>query len=134
MISIIVITHGSFGEGILESAKHIMKCEGNCLAINLTGKKDLNELRERIKARLAEVDTSDGALFLIDAMGGSPYNATLPFLVDGHMEVVTGVNLPMLMSAFTNRSRLAIKDLARKVVEDGRKTMIVASPGARSTL
>jgi PTS system mannose-specific IIA component len=130
VIGIVVITHGNFGEGILESAQHIMKCEGNCLAINLTGKRDLHDLRERIRARLSEIDTSDGALFLIDAMGGSPYNATLPFLVEGRLEVVTGVNLPMLLSALTNRTRMNVNDLARKVVDDGRKTMIVASPPA----
>jgi PTS system mannose-specific IIA component len=133
MIGIVVITHGNFGEGILESTKHIMKSEGNCLAINLTGRRDLNELREQIKTRLSEIDTTEGVLFLIDAMGGSPYNAVLPLLADARMEVVTGVNLPMLMSAFTNRPRLNVKDLARKVVDDGRKTMIVASPRAGKT-
>ncbi len=126
MVGIVVITHGNFGEGILESAKQIMKCTENCLAINLSGRRDLSELRAEIKPKLAKLDSKNGILIFIDAMGGTPYNATLPLLEEGRLEVVTGVNLPMLLSAFNNRARMNVRELANKVVEDGRKTMVVA--------
>lgn len=127
MIGIVIITHGTFGEGILQSAQAIMKCSGNCLAINLSGRRGLNELKNIIQGRLSELGKPEGVLVLIDAMGGTPYNATLPLVQEGKLEVVTGVNLPLLLSALTNRTRMTLKDLAHKVVEDGRKTMVVAS-------
>jgi len=126
MIGIVVITHGNFGEGILQSAKQIMKGGENCLAINLSGRRDLNELSEEIKNKVSALDSAEGILICIDAMGGTPYNATRCLTKEGSIHVVTGVNLPMLLSALNNRSRMNIQDLARKVVEDGRKTMVVA--------
>ena len=65
------------------------------------------------------------------AMGGTPCNATLPLVREGQVAVVTGVNLPMLLSALTNRTRMNVESLAGKVMQDARKTIIVVKGPSR---
>ena len=127
MISVLILTHGQFGENLLKTACAIMKETENVAALNLSRRLDFPTLRKKVAEEIDHLDSSQGVLVLIDAYGGTSYNTTVPLLKDYQMTLVTGVNLPMLLSALSNRTRLTLNDLARKISEDAKKTISILS-------
>lgn len=125
MIGILILTHGAFGEDLLKTACGIMHENGKINALNLSRRLDFPTLRKRVSDSIAELEADQGVLVLIDAYGGTSYNTTLPLIKDFRISLVTGVNLPMVLSALTNRHRMTLDALARKVSEDAKKTISV---------
>ena len=97
-------------------------------SLNLSRRLDFATLRKRVSEAIESMNTPDGVLVLIDAYGGTSYNTSLPLLKNHRISLVTGVNLPMVLSALTNRHRMGLEILARKVSEDAKKTISVLSP------
>ena len=126
MIGILVITHGRFGENLLKTACGIMNDSGGVEALNLSRRLDFQTLRNKVTAGIKNVQEGHGVLLLIDAYGGTSYNTSLPLMKDNHICLVTGVNLPMVLSALTNRGRMDLEMLAKKVSEDAKKTISVS--------
>ena len=77
---------------------------------------------------IESLHSDEGVLVLIDAYGGTSYNTTLPLMKNYKICLVTGVNLPMVLSAFANRQRMSLLEVARKVSEDAKKTVAVMIP------
>lgn len=127
MIGVLILTHGRFGEDLLNTACVIMKDEKNVSALNISRRLDFQELRQAVVAKIDDLDTEAGVLVLIDAYGGTSYNTTVPLMKDYKICLVTGVNLPMVLSALTNRNRMNLLDLARKISDDAKKTISVMS-------
>lgn len=125
MIGILILTHGAFGEDLLKTACGIMHETEKIAALNLSRRLDFATLRKRVSETISDLKAEDGVLVLIDAYGGTSYNTTLPLVKDFQISLVTGVNLPMVLSALTNRHRMALDSLARKVSEDAKKTISV---------
>src|SRR4051812_48306880 len=117
MIGILVLTHGGFGEEILKTACGIMHESEKIAALNLSRRLDFPTLRKRVSETILSLNV-DGVLVLIDAYGGTSYNTTLPLMNMHPISMVTGVNLPMVLSALTNRQRMSLDALAKKVSED----------------
>ena len=107
---------------------------GGFLAVGIDPATPPSELRERLEKALLEVDHGAGVLILADMFGGTPSNLCLSFLEEGRIEVVTGVNLPMLVKVARSREDKSIHDLAELACEYGRKNISVASDllGSRS--
>jgi PTS system mannose-specific IIA component len=80
-----------------------------------------------VSETITDLNADGGVLVLIDAYGGTSYNTTLPLMSMFPISLVTGVNLPMVLSALTNRHRMTLDALARKVSEDAKKTISVLS-------
>ncbi|MBV9080981.1 MAG: PTS sugar transporter subunit IIA [Elusimicrobia bacterium] len=127
MIGILILTHGAFGEDLLKTACGIMHETEKIAALNLSRRADFATLRKKVSDTIAEISAQDGVLVLIDAYGGTSYNTTLPLMSTHRISLVTGVNLPMVLSALTNRHRMQLDQLARKVSEDAKKTISVLS-------
>ena len=128
MIGVLVLTHGKFGEDLLKTACGIM-CESEKVASgNLSRRLDFATLRKNVAETIESLNAEGGVLVLIDAYGGTSYNTTLPLMSKYRICMVTGVNLPMVLSALTNRHRLPLDRLARKVSEDARKTISLMAP------
>jgi mannose PTS system EIIA component len=127
MIGILILTHGAFGEDLLKTACGIMKETEKMGAMNLSRRLDFETLRKNVSATIQGLHSEDGVLVLIDAYGGTSYNTTLPLMNTFHLSLVTGVNLPMVLSALTNRNRMSLEALAKKVSEDAKKTISVLS-------
>jgi PTS system mannose-specific IIA component len=127
MIGILVLTHGAFGEDLLSTACGIMHDEAHIAALNLSRRLDFPTLRKRVSEAIRELDSTEGVLVLIDAYGGTSYNTTRPLMAEFKISLVTGVNLPMVLSALSNRNRMTVDALAKKVSEDARKTISVMS-------
>ncbi|MFN0118516.1 MAG: PTS sugar transporter subunit IIA [Elusimicrobiota bacterium] len=125
MIGILVLTHGPFGEDLIKTASAIMNEQGKISALNLSRRLDFPTLRKKVSDAIEELKAESGVLVLIDAYGGTSYNTTLPLMNSFHLSLVTGVNLPMVLSALTNRHRMELETLAKKVSEDAKKTISV---------
>jgi PTS system mannose-specific IIA component len=128
MIGILILTHGAFGEDLLKTACGIMHEADKIGALNLSRRSDFATLRKKVSDMIETIQADQGVLVLIDAYGGTSYNTTLPLMGTHRISLVTGVNLPMVLSALTNRHRMALEALARKVSEDAKKTISVLSP------
>lgn len=125
MIGVLILTHGSFGGDLLKTACGIMHETEKSAALNLSRRLDFETLRRNVVTTIENLKADGGVLILIDAFGGTSYNTSLPLMKQHHICMVTGVNLPMVLSALTNRHRLTLEDLARKVSEDAKKTIAV---------
>ena len=139
MISVIVVTHGDFGAYLIEAAEGIVGRQSRGVrSIATSSRLSVPEIRARLEKALNELDGPDGTLVLTDIPGGTPNNLAFPLVKDRpRVELVSGVNLYMLVSAFGHRDRLDLPRLAEKVVADGQRSirdvraMFLSAAGAR---
>src|SRR4051812_44273684 len=99
MIGILILTHGGFGEDLLKTACGIMHESEKIGALNLSRRLDFPTLRKRVSETIESLNAEGGVLVLIDAYGGTSYNTSLPLMNVYPISLVTGVNLPMVLSA-----------------------------------
>src|SRR5262245_34029692 len=120
MIGIAIITHGHFGEELLRTAQEIVGRQEEALAFSVTSETGMENVCQFIEEAANRLQSSGGVLFLVDMLGGTPCNAAVLKTKGATAEVVTGINLYMLISAFTHRSHLDLRALALKAAEDGK--------------
>jgi PTS system mannose-specific IIA component len=123
MIGVVVITHGTFGREVLRTAQDIIGDQEHIAGIALTPDMGAEGLRALIHDAQKQLSGVDGILYLVDMLGGTPCNVILLHTKDQAAEVVTGVNLYMLLSAFKNRETMDLKTLTKRVAEDGSKSI-----------
>lgn len=112
MVSVIVGTHGKFSEEIVRSAEMIFGKQSNVAAVTFEPGEGTEELVAKYRQALEEVDTKDGVIFMVDLFGGSPYNAASTIAIENdNMDIITGVNLPMLLEVFGVREMLSVEDI-----------------------
>jgi mannose PTS system EIIA component len=126
MIAIITITHGQFGQELLRTAQDIAGRQESVAALSVTSNMGPQDLSRSLEDTLKTLYTPDGALILVDMLGGTPCNTALLRTKEMTVEVLTGVNLYMLLSSFNHRQKMDLKTLAVKVAEDGRKAVVSA--------
>jgi len=106
MIGILLITHGSYGEALVQNACHVLNKRPLLLnQLGVSAQDDPLDLLPLARDMLKLVDTGDGALVLTDIFGASPANLSLKLLETGRVEGLAGVNLPMLLRALTYRDK-----------------------------
>lgn len=125
MIGIILVTHGNFGESLLRAAVTIMGEEEGCLALEVDISRPMHEIIEELQKKVREMDTGSGVLILTDMFGGTPTNISLSLLSLGGIEVITGVNLPMVLKALSGRNK-KLQDLAQEIKAAGKQGILVA--------
>ena len=126
MIGLLVITHGGVAEQLVDAACRIVKDPGPIAGLALDWDQDVEELRSRIESTLAELDQGEGVILATDMFGGTPTNIALTFLDPGRVEVVTGVNLPMVIK-FTNLpADIDVREAAESIARRGRSAISVA--------
>ena len=127
MIGVVVVTHGQLATELVNAAETIVGDLPRFAAVSI-GWHDAVELaREEIAQAVTRVDSGSGVIVLTDMFGGTPSNLSITFLAEGHVEVVTGVNLPMLLKLAGTREVTDLRELARRIREDGRNGIWVAS-------
>lgn len=126
MVGIVVVTHGNLARVLVETAESIAgKGEGVQWVCIEPG--DTNEgIRHAISTALKGVDKGDGALILTDLFGGTPTNIGLSFLEEGRVDVLAGVNLPIMLKAIRYRSK-GLVELAESLREYGQKGIVLVS-------
>jgi PTS system mannose-specific IIA component len=128
MIGILLVTHGRLAEELKAAALTIQPEISPIVAVALEWTEIGDDARERIAAGLAEADRGDGAVILTDMFGGTPTNLTLSFLKKDRVEIVTGVNLPMVLKcAALQTSGKSAGEVARLARERGQRSICVAS-------
>ena len=127
MIGVLVITHGNLGGELIRAAELIKGSLNGAMHISVDAKKGLEDLRKEITAAIRKVDTGAGVLVLTDLFGGTPSNVSLAFLKEGKIEVVTGVNLPMLLKLTDLRTEMELNAFAQQVSAYGKKNIYLAS-------
>jgi PTS system mannose-specific IIA component len=123
MINIVIITHGNLGQELLNTANLIIGRQSDVTVLTLTGQDSLSTMAAKTGATLSGMPGQDGTLILTDMLGGTPCNASLAFAASHPIEIVTGVNLYMLITACTNRASMSLYDLSVKVIADGKKNI-----------
>ena len=127
MIGGIIVSHGKLGEELLNSLNIILGEAVNIEAISIGWYDDVEESERKINQSLKRVDQKNGVLIFTDMFGGTPSNLSFSFLKNGQVEIITGVNLPMLIKFISLQRSFDLKEVAEKVVEQGRKNIHLAS-------
>ncbi|MBX6423133.1 PTS sugar transporter subunit IIA [Thermosulfurimonas sp. F29] len=126
MTGILVIAHGNLARELVKVATFILEEEEGVFPLDIDPTEAPEGIRDRIEEALRQADQGQGVLILTDLFGGTPSNFGLAFLEEGRVEVVSGVNLPMLIKALQHRE-LPPGDLAALVTEAGRKAIVRSS-------
>jgi len=125
MIGFIIITHGDFGRQLIKAAQVILGEQKEIWAIPLHENDGLDTLSERIGKILKKGNKqSEGKIIFVDMFGGTPANASLKFVNDEKVEIISGVNLPMLIAGINYRRSLSMKELARLIRQKGEESIL----------
>ena len=126
-VGVVVVTHGQLATELLNAAEMIVGDLPRFTAVSIGWHDDVDLAREAIVRAIAKVDAGAGVLVLTDMFGGTPSNLGLSLLEAGRVEVLTGVNLPMLIKLARVTSALDLASLAREMCDHGRAAIRVAS-------
>ncbi|AGF59319.1 PTS system mannose-specific IIA component/PTS system mannose-specific IIB component [Clostridium saccharoperbutylacetonicum] len=121
MISVIVGTHGIFSEEILKSAEMIFGSQENVGSVTFNPGEGIDSLVEKYNNLINRLDSKEGVLFMVDLFGGSPFNAaSIIAMKNENMEIVTGVNLPMILEVLGSREFLNLQELVQIALNSGK--------------
>ena len=127
MIGVVVVTHGQLATELLNAAETIVGELPRFAAVSIGWHEDTQDARDEIAEAIARVEQGRGVLILTDMFGGTPSNLAMTFLEPDKVEVITGVNLPMLIKLAGAASEVNLLSVARDMREHGRHAIWVAS-------
>ncbi len=128
MIGVVIVTHEQLGEALIKAAEFILGQRPEALvSVSVDINENAEKLRRKISKGIQEVDQEDGVLILTDMFGGTPSNLSYSFLEEGRIEVLSGVNLPILFKAATSRKDTTLDQLAIELEAFGKKSISLAS-------
>lgn len=127
MIGGIIVSHGKLAEELMNALTIILGETVNMQAISIGWYDDVEESKRKIYLAMKKVNQKKGVLIFTDMFGGTPSNLSFSFLEDNKVEIITGVNLPMLIKFVSLQRGNNLKEVAKKVVEQGKKNIHLAS-------
>lgn len=127
MIGGIIVSHGKLAEELLNALTIILGEALNIEPISIGWYDDVEDSKKKISQSLWKVDQKNGIVIFTDMFGGTPSNLSFSFLKDNQVEIITGVNLPMLIKFVSLQRSNNLKDVAKKVVDQGKKNIHLAS-------
>ncbi|MDJ0857300.1 MAG: PTS fructose transporter subunit IIA [Desulfobacterales bacterium] len=128
MIGIVIVTHSQLGEALIEAAAFILGREPEAtVAVSVDLKENAEKLRRQIEKAIKKVRQEKGVLVLTDMFGGTPSNLSYSFLDEGKVEVISGVNLPILIKADSARKEKELSALAVALEAFGKRSISLAS-------
>jgi len=127
MVGVLIVTHGKLAQELLETTKIIVgKSVEHIIPISVDWNDDMADIQKTIASSISKIDKGNGILILTDMFGGTPSNISLSFLSE-NVEIITGVNLPMLIKIVNVGDRYNLKELAHLIHEQGKKSIYLAS-------
>ena len=132
MIGVVIVCHCSLAREFLNTLELIVGPVEGFQAVPIEPQQDVEKIRSEIAGALRKVDTGEGALILTDMFGGTPSNISLSFLDEKRVEVISGVNLPMLIKLASFREGKSLEELASFIKAYGQKNISIASEILRS--
>ncbi len=127
MIGIVVITHGQLSTALLSTTEMIVGELPSFTAVSIGGQDETSDARDAIAQAITRVQQGEGVLLLTDMFGGTPSKLAMTFLGQDNVEVLTGVNLPMLISLADRTEQASLLHVAREARERARNAIWVAS-------
>jgi PTS system mannose-specific IIA component len=128
MIGIVIVTHSQLGDALIDAAEFIIgERPDTMVSVSINLNENADKLREKIAAGIKKVDKKKGVLILTDMFGGTPSNLSYSFLEEGRVEVISGVNLPILIKAADIQADMELGELAEHLEAFGKKSISLAS-------
>ncbi len=127
MIGVLIVTHGKLARELVSSARVILGKDPGFKYLCLSWDKNISYMRARVTKSIREADKGSGVLVLTDMFGGTPTNLVLPLIKEGQLEVVTGVNLPMILKLANLRKEEELSSAVKKVTKKGIESIKQAS-------
>jgi len=127
MIGLVLVTHGQLASEFRAALEHVVGPQQACAAISIGPDDDMEDRRHDIMQAVEEVDDGDGVILLTDMFGGTPSNLAISVMEPGRIEVVAGVNLPMLIKLASVRGEMELDAATLAAQDAGRKYINVAS-------
>ena len=128
MIGIVIVTHSQLGDALIGAAEFIIGSRpGSIESVSIDLSENAEKLREKINRGIKKVMGQEGVIILTDMFGGTPSNLSYSFLEEGHIEVLSGVNLPILIQAVNIRKKMELDQLAANLEAFGKKSISLAS-------
>jgi len=127
MIGMILVTHGRLAEEFVKAMEHVVGRQENVATVCIGPQDDVEARRKEIAKAIKQVDTGEGVVILTDLFGGTPSNLAISLLEEGRVEVIAGINLPMLIRLAGARDKMKIGEAVAAAREAGRNYITVAS-------
>ena len=127
LVGALVVTHGQLGQELVSAAQAIVGEISYIAAVSIGWDDDVDESKKKIEQAVAEVDQGKGVLILTDMFGGTPSNLSLPLLKRNEVDIVTGVNLPMVIKVANQPGTDSLSELVTKVKKQGQSHISIAS-------
>jgi PTS system mannose-specific IIA component len=126
MVGILVVSHGRLAEALISSVQFLVGNLQKIKGVSIWPRDEEKEVQDKIKEKMAELDDGKGVVILTDILGGTSTNVSLSFLKDEEVEVVTGVNMPMLLTLLSYRKGRSLREMGKLVKKSGRRSIILA--------
>jgi len=126
MVGILIVSHGRLAEALISSIQFLVGNLQKIRGVSIWPKDKGKEVKDRIRNGIKEVNDGDGVVILTDVLGGTPTNLSLSFLENEKVEVVTGVNMPMLLTLSSYRKGRSLREIGKLVKKSGRRSITLA--------
>jgi mannose PTS system EIIA component len=126
MIGILIVSHGGLADALVNEMQFLIGSVQKLKGVSIQPGETGEEIKSRIHETLKELDDGDGVIILTDILGGTPTNASLPFLKDRKVEVITGVNVPMLLTLSSYRKGRSLEEICGLAKKAGRRSIVLA--------
>jgi len=127
MIGLVLVTHGQLASQFVAAMEHVVGPQEYVVSICIGPDDDMEQRRRDILEAVDQVDKDDGVILLTDMFGGTPSNLAISIMDKAKVEVIAGINLPMLIKLASVREQMSLSDAVDKAQESGRKYISVAS-------
>jgi len=127
MIGLVLVTHGRLADEFVAALEHVVGPQAHVATVCIGPYDDMEQRRQDIVDRIGEVDQGQGVIVLTDMFGGTPSNLAISAMKPGEIEVIAGINLPMLIKLASVRTASKLADAVEQAQEAGRKYINVAS-------
>jgi len=127
MIGMILVTHGRLAEEFVRAMEHVVGRQDGVATVCIGPNDDVEARRKEIADAIEQVDAGEGAVILTDLFGGTPSNLAISLMQEGRVEVIAGINLPMLIRLAGARKKMKIAEAVRAARDAGRNYITIAS-------
>lgn len=127
MIGMILVTHGNLAEEFVNAMQHVVGRQEAVVTVCIGPNDDMERRRREIAAAIKQVDSGEGAIILTDLFGGTPSNLAISLMQAGRVEVIAGINLPMLIRLAKARECMPVREAALAARDAGRNYITMAS-------
>jgi len=125
MVGVLIVSHGGLAEALISEVQSLIGKLQKVKGVSIWPIESEKEIRDRIREKMKEVDDGDGVVILTDILGGTPTNLCLSFLKEKAVEVVTGVNVPMLLTLSSYQNRRSLEEICSLVKKSGCRSIIL---------